>query len=366
VATLCSIAGVAAVTRGAAAQPPPESPAAETQVTAAADPRSDAAWQLYHDAFAALMRGESARARELASALLRDYPDHPATRLVRSAHLGLAPGAIDDGAAQRAAGETASRGARAELALFQSLHGIALGIEACVVFKCDSGEAYLGLALAGGAVGAIIPLNLGGLTSGDRALLNSGTVWGAVNASLVLFAMSDPDAQTAGLTLIGGQTTGLALGSALTRLHPTAGQVGLANSGGQWLGVVSALTMVAAGVHASDREEALALLVSVDTGLVGGAYLASRLPRISRAQTLVIDAGGIVGGVAGSGLAIIVSGHADERPTSGFAAAGAVIGLAAAAYFTRDWADSDASSVHGYLAPPAHGHGGVAGIGFQW
>src|SRR5256885_2190601 len=123
-AMLCSIAGVAGFMRAAAAQPAPESPAAATQVTAAADPRSDAAWQLYHDAFAALMRGESARARELASALLRDHPDHPAARLVRGAQLGLAPGAVDEAAAQRDAGETASRGARAELALFQSLHGI--------------------------------------------------------------------------------------------------------------------------------------------------------------------------------------------------------------------------------------------------
>ncbi|HEY6179659.1 MAG TPA: hypothetical protein VIX73_34630, partial [Kofleriaceae bacterium] len=58
---------------------------AAAQPAESADPRSDAAWQLYHDAFAALMRGESTRARELASALLRDYPDHAATRLVRGA-----------------------------------------------------------------------------------------------------------------------------------------------------------------------------------------------------------------------------------------------------------------------------------------
>ncbi len=367
VATLCSIAGVAGLAGNAAAQPAPGAgPAAEVAITAAADPRSDAAWQLYHDAFAALMQGEPARARDLASTLLREYPDHPATNLVRGAHLGLAPGAIDEVQAQHDSRETASRGAKAELALFQSLHGIALGIEACFVLNCDSGEAYFGLALAGGAAGAIIPISLGELTSGERALLNSGTAWGAVNAGLLLAAMSDPDEQTFGLTLIGGQGAGLILGASLTALHPTAGQVGLANSGGEWLGVVSTLTITAAGIHASDRDRALAAMVAVDAGLAGGAYLASRWPRVSRAQTLVIDAGGIVGAVGGAAAAIIVSGHSDERPTAGFAAAGAVLGIAATAYFTRDWSDGSASSLHTYVMPPERGRGGVAGIGFPW
>ncbi|HEX7838172.1 MAG TPA: hypothetical protein VF469_11945, partial [Kofleriaceae bacterium] len=317
---------------------------------------------------AALMHGEAARARDLASALLRDYPDHPATRLVRGAHLGLAPGAVDEHRdAQRPEDRDApSSGARAELALFQSLHGIALGIEACIALKCDSAEAYFGIALAGGAAGGLISANLPDLTPGQRALLNSGTSWGAVNGALLMIATNPSDAQTASLTLMAGQGAGLLAGAALFPLHPTAGQVALANSGGEWVGVVSALVVDAAGLHATNQERAVAALVAVDAGIAGGGYLASRWSHVSRAQTLVIDAGGIVGTVGGAGLGIVISGNGSDRSTTALAAAGAVLGLGAAAYLTRDWSDDGASPVHAYVAPPAHGHGGIAGIGGSW
>src|SRR5256885_1033189 len=133
---------IVAGTRVAAAQPAPAEPAAPP----AADPRSDPAWQLYHEAFAALMQGEPSRARALASAPLRDYPDHAAAGRIHDAHLGLAPGAADEPTppSDRAASEAPSRGARAELALFQALNGIALGTEICIAAQCDKAESYLG------------------------------------------------------------------------------------------------------------------------------------------------------------------------------------------------------------------------------
>lgn len=388
-AALCSIAGIVNL-RLAAAEPapiaaPPIRPTAEpaaAPATPAADPRSDAGWQLYHDTFAALMHGERTRARDLASALLRDHPDHPATRIIRGAHLGLAPGAVDDRAAlaQRPEGGTAaaadgedredrdvpSNGARAELALFQSLHGVALGIEACIALECDSGGAFLGIALAGGAAGGLISVNLRDLTPGQRALLNSGTAWGAANATLLLIAKDPHEASAAALTLIAGQGAGLLGGALLFNLHPTAGQVALANSGGEWSGVLTGLTFAALDSHASNQDRAVTAMVAIDAGIAAGAYLASRWPWVSRAQTLVIDAGGIVGTIGGGGIGVLISGNAGDRTTPGIAAVGAVIGLGAAAYFTRDWNDDAASSVHAYVAPPEHGRGGIAGVGFRW
>jgi hypothetical protein len=371
---LCSIAGIHA----AAAQPAPASGAPAPSPPAAAaepavDPRTDAAWQLYHDVFAALMQGERARARDLASTLLRDHPDHPATRLVRDAHLGLAPGlapgAVDergDGPSGHDRREAASRGARAELAAFQTLHGIALGIEVCLAVECDSGEAGFGLALAGGAAGALVALNaVHDLTSGQRALLNSGTAWGAANAGLLLIA-TQPDVQVIGLTLIAGQGAGLLAGAALFAAHPTAGQVGLANSGGQWAGVLTGLALAASGADLDAREVSITLMAAIDAGIAGGAYLAWRAPQVSRAQTLVIDAGGIVGAVGGGGLGVVISGNFEDRTTPALAAVGAAVGLGAAAYFTRDWNEGSASSLHTYIAPPEHGRGGVAGISFHW
>jgi hypothetical protein len=155
-------------------------------------------------------------------------------------------------------------------------------------------------------------------------------------------------------------------GAALFAVHPTAGQVALANSGGQWAGVLTGLVLAASRTGASDREASIALMAAVDAGIAGGAFLASQRPEVSRAQTLVIDAGGIVGAVGGGGLGVVISGNFGDRTTPALAAVGAAVGLGAAAYFTRDWNEGRASSLHTYLAPPEHGRGGVAGVGFLW
>jgi hypothetical protein len=364
-----TLGSIVAGIRVAAAQPAVE-PARPAEI----DPRSDAAWQLYHEAFAALMRGEPARARELASALLRDYPDHAATRRIRDAHLGLAPGAADQPApaSDRAAGEAPSRGARAELALFQALDGIALGTELCLAARCDSAQAYLGLELLGAAAGTIGSLAAPDLTSGRRALLNSGTAWGAVNAVLLLIATNhDHGDQDIAAGLLAGQGLGLLAGAALFPFHPTAGQVALANSGGIWAGALTALTGEAIGSSLDQHARATIALVAIDGGIVAGGYLASRWPVVSRAQTLVIDAGGIAGVLGGGSLGVVISGSGNGRAAPALAAAGAVLGLATAAYFTRDWGDGGApgagsGAVHAYLAPPEHGRGGVAGLAAAW
>jgi len=364
------LGSIVAGIRVAAAQPAPVEPAKPAEI----DPRSDAAWQLYHEVFAALMQGEPSRARELASALLRDYPDHAATRRIRDAHLGLAPGAADEPGpppSDRAGVEAPSRGARAELALFQSLNGIALGTELCLAARCDSAQAYLGPELLGAAAGTIGSLAAPDLTSGRRALLNSGTAWGAVNAVLLLIATNhDHGDQDVAAGLLAGQGLGLLAGAALFPFHPTAGQVALANSGGVWAGALTALTGEAIGSSLDQHARATIALIAIDGGIVAGGTLASRWPVVSRAQTLVIDAGGIAGTLGGGSLGVVISGSGNGRTTPALAAAGAVLGLATAAYFTRDWGDGGAAGagagVHAYLAPPEHGRGGVAGVAAAW
>lgn len=397
---VCAIAGATPPRRVAAQPAPPaeqpagsaesSAPAAPVAATPApqvpplgADPRSDAAWQLYHAAFAALMQGDSTRARQLASALLRDHGDHAAARRIRDARLGLAPGAIDappgppsnapPGASSDApAGtppgpivETPSRAARAELALFQSLHGLALGTELCFVVECDSAGAALGLSLLGAGIGAIAAVSISDLTPGQRGLLDSGTAWGAVNAGLLMAAAGTSGQQSISAGLIAGQTGGLALGAALFRLHPTSGQIALANSGGIWAGALAVLLHEASGADLSSAERSTGALIAIDAGIAAGGYLASRWTAITRAQTLVIDAGGIAGAVGGGAIAVLISGSADDRSTPALAAVGAVAGLGIAGYLTREWGDG-ASSVQAYVAPPARGRGGVAGLALAW
>ncbi len=331
--------------------------------------RDDAAWQLYHDAVGALLQGKRKRAAGLARRLARDHAGHQAAALVAGSPLGVDAAAEPD---RRAPREEPSASASAELALFQTLHGLALGAEVCVLLECDSPEAYFGLSLAGAGAGAIASLKaVERVTSGQRALLNSGTLWGAFNALMLIIAGEPDDEKTVALGMIGGQSVGLLTGALLTTYRPTAGQVGLASSGGQWAPVLMGLMLVASSAEPSSEEIAISLMLAADVGLGVGAYLAKLRPDIGRAQTLVIDAGGIVGLVGGGGIGVLIGGSIDDRATAGAAAVGAALGLGAAAYFTRNWGDSDdddggGGGPHAVVMPAEHGRGGLIGLGGAW
>ncbi len=332
----------------------------ELPATTAPAARDDAAWQLYHQAFAALARDDRRAARAALAQLDARFPDHPATL---QAHRGLGIAATAGGS--HGGRERPDQGARAELALFQTLHGAAVGIEICVALECDSGEGFIGLALVGGAGGALLSLNARP-TSGQRALINSGAVWGAFNGAMALVA-SEPDRESwFGLTLLAGQGAGVGLALLLASDAPTAGQVALTNSGGQWTLALTGLGLAAANPDLSSKQVAITLAIAADAGLGAGAYLASRLPRVSRAQTLVIDAAGIVGAVAGGASGVMATGNVDDRTTAGLAAVGAALGLGAAAYFTRDWGEDDDGPPITATIMPVRGGGGLVSAHLTW
>src|SRR5256885_11881881 len=231
-----TVAVVLACARIAAAQPdeppppPDEPPAPEPQPAPPPPPpapRTDPGWHLYHETFSELARGKRGHARELAAELMRLHPDHEATALIRGTGLAMPDQPVD-------LIERPSKSARAELAAFQTLHGIAVGSEVCVIASCKDPTAVLGLVFLGGVAGATISLNVGELTSGERALINSGTIWGAGNAILLAIASDPKDGQTVAGMLLAGQAGGILVGGTLFSKHPTAGQVALANSGGEW------------------------------------------------------------------------------------------------------------------------------------
>ncbi len=355
--------------------PPAQPQPPELTLPSLYEARADAAWQLYHDAFGALLQGKRTRAARLAARLGRDHAGHPAAELVARSPLALAAAGRES-----AAGESPTANASAELALFQTRHGLALGIEICTLLECDSPEAFFGLSLAGAGAAAITSLKVvEQVTPGQRALLNSGTVWGAFNALMLLLAAGPDDEKAVALGLIGGQAAGLATGAMLFRYRPTAGQVALANTGGQWGATLMWLTFVTANAEPSDTELAVSLMLAGDLGLGLGAYLANQQPRISRAQTLVIDAGGIVGMVGGGGIGVLIGGEIGDRAVAGAAAVGAALGLGAAAYLTRNWADDDdddddddviveddGGGPRAILMPAAHGRGGLLGVAGTW
>lgn len=348
----------------------PESVAAQPEPAPAPDRRDDQAWVLYHSAYSEMARGQHDRARSMLSRLMHDHPDHPAAinaaRVMGGAG-GTGPGAMPDATPQddhTASAEQPSASARAELALYQSIHGIALGAELCVLLECDSGEAVLGMVLLGGVGGLTgsLMLTRDGITQGHRALLNSGTSWGAFNAIMMLIVSDADDGQRVATTLLGGQLGGLALGQALwSQTAATEGQVALANTFAIWSGALTLMSLGLMDVN-SDDDYAGAMLIMVDLGLLAGAYAAHRHPSISRGRTLLIDAGGIVGALAGGGLSVIIGGNdVDEDLALGSMLVGTAVGLASAAYLSRHWDTRSAPPVRLSLMPH-HDGGFMAGV----
>lgn len=336
---------------GAMPMPPPE-PAVE--------PRDDEAWQLYHRAFAGLARGDRKAARAAAAELAQRFPDHAAT--ARASHGIDLRRALEPATSRR---EVPTQGARAELALFQSLHGVIVGVETCIAIECESGEGFIGLALLGGAAGATISLQTHP-TSGQRALVNSGAAWGAFNAAMLLVAKEPDDESSFGLTLLAGQGAGVGLALLLSGDAPTAGQVALANTGGTWTAALTGLSLAAADVDLDDGQVATTLALAADAGIGLGAYLGWRAPQVSRAQTLVIDASGIVGAVAGGAGGVMLTGDVDDRSTAALAAVGAALGLGAAAYFTRHWGEDDDGPPLNAMITPVRGGGGLVSANLVW
>src|SRR5690349_9569358 len=108
-----------------AAEPTPASDA----IPAAAPDPNDRAWILYHAAFSALAKGDKDTARARLEELVRTYPDHPVSVRALEA-LALLGGSVsvkpDEPAPPDLRHEVKSKSARAELALLQTIHGIAV------------------------------------------------------------------------------------------------------------------------------------------------------------------------------------------------------------------------------------------------
>lgn len=332
-------------------EPMPISPYDKPDATtaASAETRDDAGWQAYHNAFSALARGDRLSAHVIIQNLERDHPGHPAIELAHRVFERDLAG-VQDTPEQVVGRERRTQNATSELALFQTVNGLTIGIELCLVVQCDSGASGFGLALAGSAVGAYATLHGENVTPGQRAVFNSATIWSALNAS---FAVTQEHAGTQGgaAAMMLGQLGGLGIGAIVAPYHPTAGQVALANSGGEWGMTLAALTLTTIHRGLVLRDESLYIAAATDVGLGVGAYLAHLYPDVARGQTLVIDAGGIVGSFAGGMLGVIITGNASDRPVWGLATGGAVLGLATATFFTRHWHNDEVTTLHAGVAP---------------
>jgi hypothetical protein len=325
----------------------------------------DVTWEVYHDAFRALAQGKLEDARRLLAVIVLSQPTHPAAALAKALLKqvgGPAPEPTETAPPDEVFHEKPTSLARAELASWQTLHGIAVGGDVCRILGCDDAALVALLSTAGGVAGIALSLSLteGGITPGKKSLLNWGPTWGAWNGAVLLYYRGVEDQRTIGLALLGTQAAGMGLGATLwPTIKPTDGQVSLATSGGIWAGVLTALAFGAGDFDVESENILLSTLLASDAGLLGGAYLA-RDWRMSRGRALLIDSGGIAGALGSMGIVVLVQGNAVDRvQLYRSMIPGTVVGLAAGAYLTRDW---DLPDVPGHLAILPGADGGARAV----
>ena len=360
-------------------RPEPEDPYDDT--TTATD---DEAWRLYDRAFEQLVAGDRMAARKLLVAVTEKFADHPAAvRAVRriaeidtAAREGVElsaepadasdakpadtpdpksvaeaskesaekladmptdptdsalPGPADD-PTTLARSESPSALARGELAFNMTAHGVILGATLREMTDGQSSRSLAASLLAGGGTGLGLSLYFGqrGITPGQAQLLNSAAAWGLWNSGLtrddVLPESGGESAATAAMQLAG-------LGAGLLlwpKWQPTSGDVSLTNTAGTWTTILVLLAHGAVGKTPGLNTTILA----GDAGLLAGALLSRRYP-MSRSRTLLIDAGGVLGGLFGSLLA--VTGDAEEEGAFTVVLLGTAAGLLLATLTTRKW-----------------------------
>lgn len=326
------------------------------------------AWTAYHQAFLALSAGRRTECLEQLRHLQQTYATHPlaarATALLRE--LTATGSAREDGerptsviAAIPGEGRDgpATSLSRAEFVVAQTIHGVGLGLELCLMAECDDSRAVGASMIAGGGVGLGLSLLLtgDGITPGHAALLNAGTAWGAASGfffSGVINPTTD-EARVIPASMIAGQLAGLGLGHLIWRgTHASAGDVAIATSGGLWLDFVTLMVVGATFDGDLEPEAAFgALLASTAVGLGAGALIADQYP-MSRGRVLIIDGGAAVGALVGVGAGLIIQSD-ESAPYFVLPAIGAVGGLALTTYLTRNWDrdDNDLPQVAFGLSP---------------
>jgi len=325
----------------------------------------------YREGFEALAKRKDRQALEAFERVLAVCPQHAsAAELARLARTRLGPKAPRKTPEARPApapgaqlaeaaledGERTTGGARASVAVVQSIHGAAQGILLCAIADCpERGYPTAGLLGASLGLGGALLGTQDGIRPGQAAAINSGTVWGFWFgiASLLAFDLEGDDAL--GATIVSGAGfTGIGIMVAMLA-RPTAGQVSMANSGGLWAGVLTALFLAT-----SDRNDTQ-VFFGAELGATAGGILAfsllSQTVSVSRGRMLLIDTGGIIGAMAGASIIYSFGGNDSGDAMLVGAGLGALGGLAFTTYLTRNFDGRNVPEVT--LAPAVLGRGGT-------
>ncbi len=263
---------------------------------------------------------------------------------------------------------TTTRGARAELVVTQTIHGMGAAAEVCAIASCDSARVWAGATLLGAGLGLTLSLALtrDGITPSLAYGINAGTFLGAWHGYALYGAISPLYADDGGgnalfhgtfAAMLGGQALGITAGWLIDRtLQPTVGEMAFATGLAGWATGISAMVGSAIAIWRDELTDTGirafhgALLAVTDLGLVLGGLLASHV-HPSRGRTLVMHAGGALGGGLAPLTAWLIGG--DDMGPGGYllsSAIGATVGLGLTYFLTRNF-DAEGPPVDISLAP---------------
>jgi hypothetical protein len=318
--------------------------------SAAASPtltaEDEAAWELYHRGTLNLAVGDVNEAKRVFLELIDTRAAHPLASKAKEIieivdgpagltgllsqrskfEIPASPKTKKESVSDSGKNEHATGLARGELATGQTIHGITLGIELCVLAECQDERVIISSILLGAGAGLAGSLlyQSDGVRPGQTAALNSGVLWGAWFGSSFSIAFDlVRDEKTFVSIMMLSQVGGLVGGGLLYEyFEPTAGDVSLVNSSGLWSGVMTALILDLAEVNGQTDFWAPMFFT---THLAGAAAaILSRSYSMSRGRVLMIDGSGLLGGLVGLSAVILTAGR---NATSEAIQVGSLVGI---------------------------------------
>lgn len=223
-----------------------------------------------------------------------------------------------------------------ELMVFETLHGLFLGIAVPVLLDADEAAPYgLGL-LLGGPAGLLLSRAWARghqpTVGQSRAIVWGGT-WGALSSLFLYQAIEDfPSASGAMGAMTAGLAGGTLFGGFVAR-RPISGGDGTLGIHGTFWGAAFGLGL--ALLADTDGEAWMPLLIGGNAGLFAAAT-AARRTEMSSARVWLITAAGLAGLVGGIGIDILI--QADDQQTAvAIPMATALVGLGLGLSGTRDF-----------------------------
>lgn len=227
-------------------------------------------------------------------------------------------------------------GGETELRVWATTYGLWTGVAIPAALGSEEPAAYGAGLLLGGPVGYLVAhrfVRSRPVSPGQARAISWGGTWGTIqgNGWAIALDLDDDRVEDRFWSMIAGGAIGTVGGVLASRREITPGTATAATAGslwGTWFGV-------AASVLADAEEDPMvaAAMITGNVGLVAGALAGSRVP-LSRGRTRLISLGGVIGGFAGLGTALIADVD-DEQRAIAFPLVGSIAGLIAGGALTR-------------------------------